>query len=42
MERVGVGEITDTGDVFEADRAAREAATEAARRTGGATTGATP
>jgi 1-deoxy-D-xylulose-5-phosphate reductoisomerase len=41
MERVGSSEIRDIADVFEADRAAREAATEAARRLGGAPTGAT-
>ena len=41
LERVGQSEIRDTNDVFEADRAARQAAAAAARRLGGATTGAT-
>jgi len=40
MESVGSGEIRDTRDVFEADRAARQAATATARRLGGAATGA--
>ena len=41
MANVGTTEIRDTRDVFEADQAAREAAAEAVRRLGGATTGAT-
>jgi 1-deoxy-D-xylulose-5-phosphate reductoisomerase len=40
MHRVGVGEVRDTRDVLEADRAARQAAAAAARRLGGAATGA--
>jgi 1-deoxy-D-xylulose-5-phosphate reductoisomerase len=40
MEKVGSSEIRDTRDVLEADRAARQAAGEAAERLGGATTGA--
>jgi 1-deoxy-D-xylulose-5-phosphate reductoisomerase len=40
MHRVGAGEVRDTRDVLEADRAARQAAAAAARRLGGAATGA--
>jgi len=41
MEHVGGSEIRDTRDVFEVDGAARDAATAAVRRLGGATTKAT-